>query len=119
MLLSSKIREFRFKYGEMTQKQLAERVSRQTMNAIENGRHAPTVDVAIRIADVFGLAVDELFELDYDGRPVHREPVTTRAVHRVEAAVVEPVVIGGGAEPSEAGADRPASFADLGKILDT
>jgi DNA-binding XRE family transcriptional regulator len=48
--LSNKIRELRFKNGEMTQKHLAERVgvSRQTMNAIENGRHAPTVDVAIR-----------------------------------------------------------------------
>jgi putative transcriptional regulator len=72
--LSNKIRKLRFKNGEMTQKHLAERVgvSRQTMNAIENGRHAPTVELAIRIADVFGITVDQLFDLDYDGRPVRR-----------------------------------------------
>ena len=75
MTLTNRIRELRFKNDEMTQKYLAERVgvSRQTMNAIENGRHAPTIDVAMRIADVFGITVDQLFELDYDGRPARRE----------------------------------------------
>ena len=69
--LSNSIREHRFKYGEMTQKELAEKVgvSRQTMNAIENNKHAPTIDVAIRIADVFREAVDTVFEYEYDGRP--------------------------------------------------
>ena len=74
MGLSNNIRNHRLKNGEMTQKHLAERVgvSRQTMNAIENCRHPPTVDVAIRIADVFGITVDTLFDLDYDGRPARR-----------------------------------------------
>ncbi len=73
MKLSNEIRELRFKNGEMTQKHVAERVavSRQTMNAIENGRHAPTVYVATRIADVFGITVDQLFEPDYVGKPAH------------------------------------------------
>lgn len=55
----------------MMQKQLAELVgaSRQTMNAIENNRNAPTIDVAIRIADVFREAVDSVFEYEYDGKP--------------------------------------------------
>ena len=71
MTLTNRIRELRFKNDEMTQKHLAERVgvSRQSMNAIENGRHAPTVEVAMRIADVFGITVDELFELEYPGWP--------------------------------------------------
>ena len=75
--LTNKIRENRFRHGEVTQKELAGRVgvSRQTINAIENGRHAPTVAVAIRIADVFGVAVDQLFELAYDGKPARHEPV--------------------------------------------
>ena len=69
--LSNKIREQRFKNGEMTQKVLAAKVgiSRQTMNAIENCRHAPTVTVAIRIADVFRVSVDQLFALEYEGTP--------------------------------------------------
>jgi len=69
--LSNNIREHRFKYGEMTQKELAEQVgvSRQTMNAIENNKHAPTIDVAIRIADVFREAVDTVFGYEYDGKP--------------------------------------------------
>lgn len=65
----------------MTQKALAGQVgvSRQTMNAIENGRHAPTVAVAIKIADVFGVSVDQLFAFDYDGKPEHRPIVTPAA----------------------------------------
>lgn len=82
MELSNKIREIRFNKGEMTQKQLAERVgvNRQTLNAIENGRHAPTIDVAIQIADMFGTLVDELFNLDYEGRPARRAKSTPTAV---------------------------------------
>ncbi len=55
----------------MTQLQLAEQVgvSRQTINAIENSKHAPTVDVAIRIADVFREAIDNVFGYEYDGSP--------------------------------------------------
>ena len=71
MGLSNSIREHRFKSGEMTQKELAEQVgvSRQTMNAIENNKHAPGIDVAIRIADVFREAVDTVFGYEYDGKP--------------------------------------------------
>ncbi len=65
----------------MTQKQLAELVgvSRQTMNAIENCQHAPKIDVAIRIADVFGVTIGEMFEFEYDGKPEHRQVVTESA----------------------------------------
>jgi putative transcriptional regulator len=117
--LSNKIRELRFKNGEMTQKHLAERVgvSRQTMNAIENGRHAPTVDVAIRIADVFGITVDQLFDLDYDGRPVRRENVPTIKVDRAEAAVVEPAEVDGKDEPVQNKADLRAQLAKLRNVM--
>jgi len=78
MGLSNNIRNHRFKNGEMTQKHLAERVgvSRQTVNAIENSRYAPTINIAIRIADVFRVLVDDLFEYTYDGKP-ERRPVGT------------------------------------------
>ena len=119
MALSNKIRELRFKNGEMTQKHLAERVgvSRQTMNAIENCRHAPTVEVAIRIADVFGITVDQLFDLDYDGRPVRRENAPTINVNRAEAAVVEPAEVAGKDEPVQNKADLRAQLAKLRNVM--
>lgn len=71
MAVSNNIRKLRFKHGEMTQKELARLVgvSRQTMNAIETNEHAPTLDVAIRIADVFQEAVDDVFVFKYDEKP--------------------------------------------------
>jgi len=121
MGLSNNIRDHRFKNGEMTQKHLAERVgvSRQTMNAIENCRHAPTVDVAMRIADVFGITVDHLFDLDYEGRPARRERATTIDVDRSEAAIEESVEIEDEDEPAEKEAGSKPTFADLAKIIDS
>ena len=71
MGLSNRIRELRFKNGEMTQKDLAEQVgvSRQAINAIENNKHSPTIEVAIRIADVFREDVSEVFGYEYEGKP--------------------------------------------------
>jgi putative transcriptional regulator len=73
----------------MTQKQLAESVgvSRQTLNAIENSKHAPTIDIAIRIADVFGVPVDGLFECTYDGKPKHRSNARKITTVRKQASV--------------------------------
>jgi len=117
--LTNKIRDLRFKNGEMTQKHLAERVgvSRQTMNAIENGRHAPTVDVAIRIADVFHITVDELFDLEYVGRPARREKATTIAADRSVATVEEPVEIESGDKLAEKEAEQAISLASLRNII--
>jgi len=88
--LSNSIRKLRFKNNEMTQKRLAELVgvSRQTMNAIENSKHAPRVDVAIRIADVFDVSVDQLFGRDHDGKPkrssIDTRTTTTRKISSIE-----------------------------------
>lgn len=37
-------------------------VSRNSVNAIENGRHDPSLPLAFRIAKQFGLPVDQVFE---------------------------------------------------------
>ena len=76
----------------MTQKALAEHVgiSRQTMNAIENCHHAPTVSVAIRIADVFQVSVDHLFTLEYEGKPAPVEQPARATVDRPPARIKEP-----------------------------
>ena len=91
--LSNNIRKLRFEHDEMTQKALAERVgtSRQTMNAIENCHHAPTVSVAIRIADVFDVTVDEVFELDYEGKPARQAQATSVEIDRAPVRIDKPV----------------------------
>ena len=71
--IENRIRRLRFDADEMTQQQLAERigVTRQTVNAIELGKYSPSLDVAFRIAAVFGVPLDEVFE--YHGAPESKE----------------------------------------------
>lgn len=67
--ITNSIRRLRFEHGEMTQQDLAERigVTRQTVNAIEAGKYSPSLEVAFRIAAVFGRRVDEVFRFGGDG----------------------------------------------------
>lgn len=37
-------------------------VSRQTVNALENGRYDPSLPLAFTIAGVFGLSIEEIFD---------------------------------------------------------
>lgn len=50
----------------MTQQQLAElvHVSRQTINAIEQGKYVPSTVLALKIASVFEKKVDDVFQLE-------------------------------------------------------
>jgi putative transcriptional regulator len=61
------IRRLRFDHGEMTQQELADKigVTRQTVNAIELGKYSPSLEVAFRIATVFRVPLDQVFQ--YDG----------------------------------------------------
>ncbi|WP_427963961.1 helix-turn-helix transcriptional regulator [Altererythrobacter sp.] len=47
-----------------SQQDLAERleVSRQSVNAIETGRYDPSLPLAFRIAEVFELSIEEIFQ---------------------------------------------------------
>lgn len=49
-----------------SQQDLADRleVSRQSVNAIETGRYDPSLPLAFRIADVFGLTIEDIFQRD-------------------------------------------------------
>ncbi len=64
--LSNNIRRLRFDAGEMTQQQLADKVggTRQAIIATEQGRYAPSLPLAIRIARAFGKQVEEVFRLE-------------------------------------------------------
>jgi putative transcriptional regulator len=103
----------------MTQKALAGQVgvSRQTMNAIENGRHAPTVAVAIRIADVFRVTVDQLFELDYEGKPKSREPPTRFVADRSQIAAETTIEIEGRREAAIEEPAREVTLASLRNVV--
>jgi putative transcriptional regulator len=61
--IRNEIRRLRFEHGEMTQQQLAERihVTRQTVNAIEQGKYFPSLESAFRIAAVFGKPLENVF----------------------------------------------------------
>mgnify|MGYP001436854738 CR=1 FL=1 len=58
------IRQLRADKGEMTQQELgnAVQVTRQTINAIELGKYSPSLEVAFRIAEVFGKPLEEVFQ---------------------------------------------------------
>jgi DNA-binding XRE family transcriptional regulator len=62
VVAQSSLREARLASG-LNQMQLAEAtgVSRQTIGAVEAGRHRPNVDAALAIATAVGLSVEELF----------------------------------------------------------
>ncbi len=61
--LTNAIRTLRFHAGEMTQGELGEKigVTRQTVAAIEQGKYSPTLETAFRIADVFGVPLEQVF----------------------------------------------------------
>ncbi|WP_044893622.1 helix-turn-helix transcriptional regulator [Bacillus alveayuensis] len=60
--MKNRIKELREQQG-LSQGNLAEmcRVSRQTINAIENNKYDPTLELAFRLAKVLRVKVDELF----------------------------------------------------------
>jgi putative transcriptional regulator len=67
--VSNRIRQLRFEHGEMTQEQLAQRigVTRQTVNAIELGKYSPSLEAAFRIAIVFGVPLEQVFQYNSAG----------------------------------------------------
>lgn len=64
--IRNNIRKLRFHCSEMTQQQLAEKVgvTRQTIIAIEGDKYSPSLEVAFRIARVFGVPLEEVFQYE-------------------------------------------------------
>jgi putative transcriptional regulator len=69
--ISNRIRELRFRAGEMTQQELADRVgiTRQTIIALEQGRYYPSLELAFLIAQTFGVALEDVFQRDDSRQP--------------------------------------------------
>jgi putative transcriptional regulator len=69
LIITNNIRRLRFFANEMTQLELAEKagISRQTVVALEAGKYIPSLEIAFKIADVFGVGVGEVFENKKEG----------------------------------------------------
>jgi putative transcriptional regulator len=61
--VTNSIRALRFAHGEMTQAELAQRigVTRQTINAIEQGKYSPTLEAAFQIARALEVPLEAVF----------------------------------------------------------
>jgi len=66
--MRNKIKVYRAMH-DMTQEELAEllRVTRRSVNSIERGKYNPSIEVAFRIAKLFNIPVEEIFQLDEEG----------------------------------------------------
>ncbi len=63
--MKNNIKELR-KNKNLRQEDLAEKlgVTRQTIIAIENNKYDPTLELAMKISEFFGLSVNDIFHLD-------------------------------------------------------
>ena len=64
--VTNQIRRLRFEAGEITQAELGKQVgvTRQTINAIEQGKYSPSLEVAFQIAHVLGKPIGEVFDFE-------------------------------------------------------
>jgi len=64
--MQNKLRHFRFLKDELTQQDLAAKagVTRQTIIAIEKGTFNPSVKLALKLARILDVTVEELFTLE-------------------------------------------------------
>lgn len=66
--VTNRIRQLRAEHDDMTQAALAALVgvTRQTVNAIEQGKYSPSLEVAFQISRAFSRNVEEVFEFPGD-----------------------------------------------------
>ena len=64
--INNRIRRLRFDHNEMTQEELASRAgcTRQTIIALEQGKYVPSIELAFKIAQAFGVTVEEVFQYE-------------------------------------------------------
>ena len=60
--MKNRLKVFRAMH-DLTQEDLADKlgVTRQTINAIEKQRYNPSLELAFKLADFFGVTIEELF----------------------------------------------------------
>jgi putative transcriptional regulator len=65
-MINNNIKKLRFENNEMTQEELAKKVgvTRQTINAIEKNKYSPSLELAFKIALIFGKNLSEVFSYE-------------------------------------------------------
>jgi len=68
-LFKTTIRKLRFEKDEMTQQELANLVgcTRQTIVALEAGKYVPSLYLSFKIARLFRVTVEEIFQFEEEG----------------------------------------------------
>lgn len=63
MTLENRLKVVRTINGDLTQQEVADKVgcSRQTIHSIESGKFLPSVELAVRLARVLGVKVEDIF----------------------------------------------------------
>ena len=63
--MKNRLRVLRAEHG-WSQADLAERlaVSRQSINAIETGKYDPSLPLAFKIATIFGMKIEQIFDAE-------------------------------------------------------
>lgn len=66
MILKNNLRTIRFEHDQISQQDLANAVgvTRLTIHSVENGKFNPSTLLALKIAQFFGLAVEDIFYLE-------------------------------------------------------
>lgn len=74
MILRNNVKELRFAHGQLSQAALADAVgvSRQTIISIEKNRYTPSVLLALKISQFFGVPLETCFSLDGITAPENR-----------------------------------------------
>jgi putative transcriptional regulator len=64
--IMNRIRRLRFDNNEMTQEELANKVgcTRQTIIALEQNKYVPSIELAFRVANAFGVPLEEVFQYE-------------------------------------------------------
>ena len=67
--ITNRVRELREQHGAITQADLGKAigVTRQTIIAIEQNRYSPSLESAFRIAHLFGVGVEDVFQWNETG----------------------------------------------------
>jgi putative transcriptional regulator len=66
MVLKNKVKIARVTHGDLTQQELAEKIScsRQTIHSIESSKFVPSIELALKLAKVLNCKVEDLFSLE-------------------------------------------------------
>jgi len=70
-MIENKLKIARVTNGNLTQAEVAEKAgcSRQTINSIENSKFIPSVELAMRIAQILHVRVEDIFFLSEEQEP--------------------------------------------------